>query len=46
MTTYPIAAFWKLAAACGLRPEAIQLVPKNELDVRYAYLPLSNKDAR
>jgi SAM-dependent methyltransferase len=46
MTTYPIAAFWELAAACGLQPEAIQLVPKNELDERYAYFLLSKQDAR
>jgi SAM-dependent methyltransferase len=46
MTTYPIATFWELAAACGLRPEAIQLVPKNELDERYAYYLLSKQDAR
>lgn len=43
MTTYPIAAFWELAAACGLQPEAIQLVPKNELDERYAYFLLSKQ---
>lgn len=45
MTTYPIAAFWEFAAACGLQPEAIQLVPKNDLDERYAYFLLSKKDA-
>jgi SAM-dependent methyltransferase len=46
MTTYPIASFWELAADCGLRPEAIQLVPKNELDERYAYFLLSKPDTR
>jgi SAM-dependent methyltransferase len=43
MTTYPIASFWELASACGLQPEAIQLVPKNELDERYAYFFLSKR---
>lgn len=42
MTTYPIAAFWELAVACGLQPETVQLVPRNELDRRYAYYLLSN----
>ncbi len=37
MTTYPIDVFWQLAARCGLTPQAIHLVPKNELDERYAY---------
>lgn len=41
MTTYPIPAFWQLAATCGLRPEAVELVPRNELDERYAYFLLS-----
>ncbi|HEV7648323.1 MAG TPA: class I SAM-dependent methyltransferase [Actinophytocola sp.] len=41
MTTYPIAEFWQLAQRCGLRPETIELVPKNELDERYAYFLLS-----
>lgn len=41
MTTYPIAAFWELAVECGLTPESIELVPKNELDERYAYFLLS-----
>lgn len=44
MTTYPIASFWQLAARCGLKPESVELVPKNELDERYAYFLLS-KDA-
>lgn len=42
MTTYPIASFWEFGARCGLTPEAIQLVPKNELDERYAYFLFSN----
>lgn len=46
MTTYPIASFWELAAACGLEPETVQLVPRNELDERYAYFLLSKPDAR
>ena len=41
MTTYPIPAFWELAESCGLKPELIELVPKNELDERYAYFLLS-----
>lgn len=41
MTTYPIAAFWELVVACGLRPQAVQLVPRNQLDKRYAYFLLS-----
>ncbi|HEX6359899.1 class I SAM-dependent methyltransferase [Actinophytocola sp.] len=41
MTTYPIAAFWELASRCGLQPETVQLVPKNELDERYAYFLMS-----
>jgi SAM-dependent methyltransferase len=41
MTTYPIAAFWQLAERCGLRPETVELVPRNELDERYAYFLLS-----
>ena len=46
MTTYPIAAFWELAARTGLRPEAVHLVPRNELDVRYAYFFLSKPEAQ
>jgi SAM-dependent methyltransferase len=41
MTTYPIAEFWQLAERCGLRPESVELVPRNELDSRYAYFLLS-----
>jgi SAM-dependent methyltransferase len=41
MTTYPIEEFWQLAERCGFRPESIELVPKNELDERYAYFLLS-----
>ncbi|MGW5700241.1 class I SAM-dependent methyltransferase [Amycolatopsis japonica] len=37
MTTYRVDAFWQLAERCGFTPKAIQLVPKNELDERYAY---------
>lgn len=42
MTTYRIDVFWSLAQECGLEPEAVYLVPKNELDERYAYFLLSN----
>ncbi|OXM70718.1 SAM-dependent methyltransferase [Amycolatopsis sp. KNN50.9b] len=41
MTTYAIPEFWQLAARVGFRPEAIELVPENELDKRYAYYFLS-----
>ena len=41
MTTYPIASFWQIAARCGLKPESIELVPKNELNERYVYFLLS-----
>jgi len=41
MTSYPIASFWQLAEDCGLIPESIELVPRNELDERYAYFILS-----
>ncbi|MFG1647171.1 class I SAM-dependent methyltransferase [Amycolatopsis sp. NPDC049252] len=41
MTTYPIAAFWELAERCGLKPETVQLVPRNALDWHYAYFLLS-----
>jgi SAM-dependent methyltransferase len=45
MTTYPIAAFWELAVACGFTPESVQLEPRNELDSRYAYFLLSRPDS-
>ncbi|MEU0470526.1 class I SAM-dependent methyltransferase [Amycolatopsis sp. NPDC006131] len=41
MTTYRIPDFWQLAEDIGLTPEAIELVPENELDKRYAYFLLS-----
>jgi SAM-dependent methyltransferase len=41
MTTYRIDSFWSLARSCGLEPEAVHLVPQNELDKRYAYFLLS-----
>ncbi|VVJ21692.1 Methyltransferase type 11 [Amycolatopsis camponoti] len=37
MTTYPIDEFWRIAQRCGFAPQAVQLVPRNELDERYAY---------
>lgn len=43
MTTYPIHEFWQLAQGCGLTPETVELVPKNELDERYAYFFLSKQ---
>lgn len=42
MTTYPIDSFWQLATQCGLTPRAVQLVPENELDERYAYFFMTN----
>ncbi|MFC5993283.1 class I SAM-dependent methyltransferase, partial [Pseudonocardia hispaniensis] len=42
MTSYPIPAFWQLAQRCGLRPEYVHLVPRDELDERYAYFLLVN----
>lgn len=43
MTTYPIARFWELATEVGFTPVAIQLVPENELDERYAYFFLAKE---
>jgi SAM-dependent methyltransferase len=40
MTTYRIEEFWTAATTCGLRPELATLVPKNNLDERYAYFLL------
>ncbi|MGW5723349.1 class I SAM-dependent methyltransferase [Amycolatopsis sp. NPDC003865] len=45
MTTYPIDSFWQLATKCGLTPHAVQLVPKNELDERYAYFFMTNENS-
>lgn len=41
MTTYPIEGFWQLAEECGLTPRHVELVPRNELDERYAYFTLT-----
>ena len=41
MTTYWIDEFWTAAISCGLRPELVTLVPKNNLDERYAYFLLT-----
>lgn len=41
MTTYRIEEFWQLAEDCGLRPLSVELVPRNEVDERYAYFALS-----
>lgn len=43
MTTYPIDSFWELATKCGLTPHAVRLVPRNELDERYAYFFMTNE---
>lgn len=40
-TIFPIDRFWKVAAEAGFRPEALHLVPENELDRNYAYFLLS-----
>ncbi|HET8663505.1 MAG TPA: class I SAM-dependent methyltransferase [Nocardioides sp.] len=37
MTSFDIDEFWHLSQECGLTPRLITLVPKNELDERYAY---------
>ena len=37
MTTYPIDEFWIEAGNRGLRPLAVTLVPRDQLDERYAY---------
>ena len=39
--TYRIEDFWTAMASIGFRPEAVALVPKNDLDERYAYFLLS-----
>ena len=41
ITTYRIDEFWTAATTCGLRPELVTLVPKNNLDERYAYFLLT-----
>jgi hypothetical protein len=43
-TTYPIHSFWQLAVRCGFEPQYIELVPKDELDERYAYFVLVKTD--
>ncbi|MFC3452865.1 class I SAM-dependent methyltransferase [Amycolatopsis speibonae] len=45
MTTYPIHGFWELSERCGLIPRAVRLVPRNELDERYAYFFLTKESA-
>jgi methyltransferase family protein len=37
MTTYDIEELWSACTARGLRPHAVRLVPRNDLDERYAY---------
>jgi SAM-dependent methyltransferase len=39
--TYRVDEFWTAAEGLGLRPEAVTLVPRNELDERYAYFLLT-----
>jgi 2-polyprenyl-3-methyl-5-hydroxy-6-metoxy-1,4-benzoquinol methylase len=39
--TYRIEDFWTAMVSIGFRPETVVLVPKNELDERYAYFLLS-----
>lgn len=41
MTTFAVPEFWELAAAAGLRPRVVELVPRNRLDQRYAYFLLT-----
>ncbi len=40
-TTYRIEEFWTAMVGIGFRPEVVALVPKNDLDERYAYFLLS-----
>jgi SAM-dependent methyltransferase len=40
MTTYPIHTFWELTQKCEFEPQSVELVPRNELDERYAYFLL------
>jgi SAM-dependent methyltransferase len=37
MTTYHIETFWELAESAGFQPESIEIVPRTDLDSRYAY---------
>ena len=37
MTTFQIHAFWSLVSEVGLAPHSVRLVPRNQLDERYAY---------
>jgi hypothetical protein len=39
--TYRVDEFWTATEGLGLRPEAVTLVPRNELDERYAYFLLT-----
>ena len=41
MTSFAIDDFWSLSAACGLQPHSVRLVPRNQLDSRYAYFFLT-----
>lgn len=41
MTSYPIDEFWTQMESVGFQPEACHLVPRNNLDSRYAYYLLS-----
>lgn len=43
MTTCPILFFWQLAENSGFTPQMIHLVPRNQLDERYAYFLLSKE---
>lgn len=40
-TTYSVTEFWELAQRCGLTPESVRLIPRDELDERYAYFLLT-----
>jgi len=44
MTAYGIDEFWRLAMQVGFVPELVELCPRNELDVRYAYFTLRKPD--
>jgi SAM-dependent methyltransferase len=49
-TTWRVEEFWTVMAGTGFRPEAVVLVPRNDLDERYAYFlltrPLQRREER
>jgi SAM-dependent methyltransferase len=45
MTTFGIDEFWSCATECGLTPRFVTLVPRNRLDLRYAYYALTKPES-